>query len=870
MIDRARPNHWYVSGVLCAAIVFLFAVAALVSGSDDLLHWFMIPVAICGIVIGADAASWITGEVGIFDPIGILGLFGVHFFLLAPLLHVHLGYWTEEVPPPADWRPWLGAMAVLNLLGLPGIPGQPGLFWPPRPADSACHNCVARAPGRLGLVARRRTPFGRRVATLGLRQLWRSMGLYLGGGTGRACVSGKQLGRHGRGKLPNLGIDGLRDSARRREPPSWPMLLGVLLAFAVLKLLFGGLQGSRSNTVFALFWAVGIVHFCIRPVPKKLIFTGTAVLVLFMYLYGFYKSGGVEGLQRALESSDARNQVEQETHRPLKASILGDLGRSDIQAAVLYRLASPQSDYQYGLGRSYLGGLLTVLPGPVWRNRPPTKVREGTEALYGRGAYRERPLDSTYDRERFSGMSSAVYGLAGEAMLNFGPLAVPLSFAALGLAVGLVRRWAATWRRRDVRWLLMPFLVNLCLVVLIGDSDNVVALVMGAGLVPLLVLAAASRRIRRAAGQHLGKIRRRDCAWQIANVIYDYDSLPLMNESRKPGTIVHFVANIDGGVWSIVKTLASFHRPRWRVMLVGVHAGKLRPAIAAAMAEYFDGIRLVRRPAVTGAYYLAPVGVAAAIRSLGVDPHAGNFVAHFHTGPYTSWVYRLPRNGATGNWLVSFHGSRGSFGDLHNRVKCWMHVAGVKVLLERRLTLVAVSHRSARRLRRDVRLPGGGFSRGLQRHRSATHGPDRNAGQTAPAVPRRFCGHRHGDQRLASRCRGGAKNCGRTGWTWLARSWATAPTLRGCSVWPRNMPTGSAPPAMSRIPSSKCFPRWTCSYFPPTAKAIRGWCWKPWRAASPRFAPTSAGVQRLSETIGKATSCGRIRLKRSRPVSPGS
>ena len=168
-----------------------------------------------------------------------------------------------------------------------------------------------------------------------------------------------------------------------------------------------------------------------------------------------------------------------------------------------------------------------------------------------------------------------------------------------------------------------------------------------------------------------------------------------MNPCRKPGTVVHFVANVDGGVWSTVKTLAGFHRPRWQVMLVGVHVGQLRPAVAADMAKYFDAVRLVRRPAVTGAYYFAPVDVIAAIKSLGLDPHAGNVVCHFHTGPYTAWVYRLPRRLPAGNWLVSFHGSRGSFGDLHSRLKRWMHVRGVKQLRKRRLTLVAVSRRSA-------------------------------------------------------------------------------------------------------------------------------------------------------------------------------
>jgi hypothetical protein len=495
MIDQKRHNPWYVSGVLCAAIVLLFAVAAATVGSNDLLHWFMIPVLLCGIVIGADAASWITGEVDVFDPIGILGLFGVHFFLLAPMLHVSCGYWAEETQPPADWRPWLGAMAALNLLGLLVYRFARAYCGPGRPSASPVAAVWRVRPGAWGWW------FGGALLLAGALQAW----IYASYGGLWGYVSAVQRAEHSflgsswiamvADSFPILAWMGYAILLRRRPAPSWPTLLCALAVFAALKLLFGGLHGSRSNTIFALFWAVGIVHLCIRPVPKKLILGGTAMLVLFMYVYGFYKSGGMEGLQRALESSDARAQMEEETHRPLRATVLGDLGRSDIQAAVLYRLTRPQSDYQLGLGRSYLGGLLTILPGPLWRDRPPTKVREGTEALYGRGSYRERPLNATYDKDRFLGMSVAVYGLAGEAMLNFGPLAAPFSFAVLGLAVGRVRRWAAAWRRRDVRWLLMPFLVNLCLVVLIGDSDNVVAFVMGAGLIPTLVLAMASQRL---------------------------------------------------------------------------------------------------------------------------------------------------------------------------------------------------------------------------------------------------------------------------------------------------------------------------------------------------------------------------------------
>jgi hypothetical protein len=285
-----------------------------------------------------------------------------------------------------------------------------------------------------------------------------------------------------------------------RKTPSWSTLLVVLVAFGAAKMLFGGLHGSRSNTVHAMLWAVGIVHFCIRPVPKKLVIGGLVALLAFMYVYGFYKSAGLEGLQRALDSSKSRAGVESETRRTTQSTILGDFSRSDVQAFLLYRTAHPDSDYQYALGRTYVGGVITIIPGPLWRDRPPTVAREGTEALRGRGAYRERPLTSYQARDKYAGRSSRVYGLAGEAMLNFGPLGVPVAFAALGVIVGCTRRWMKTLKRKDPRRLMLPLLLSLCLVILIGDSDNIAALLQEDALFPFFVLALVSTRRCRAGG----------------------------------------------------------------------------------------------------------------------------------------------------------------------------------------------------------------------------------------------------------------------------------------------------------------------------------------------------------------------------------
>ena len=78
-----------VGSVLIAVYLCLLTVMGFVVASDRFLHWFVLRVTCCGVMIGIDAVDRLRGRVHLFDPVGILGLFGLHFFFLAPLLHVY-------------------------------------------------------------------------------------------------------------------------------------------------------------------------------------------------------------------------------------------------------------------------------------------------------------------------------------------------------------------------------------------------------------------------------------------------------------------------------------------------------------------------------------------------------------------------------------------------------------------------------------------------------------------------------------------------------------------------------------------------------------------------------------------------------------
>ncbi|HSL71532.1 MAG TPA: hypothetical protein VK864_14900 [Longimicrobiales bacterium] len=444
------------------------------------LHWFVLPVTLCAALIGGDAVRWLRGRLGAFDPAGVLGLIGLYLFFVAPLLHVRWDFWMRYVQPPPDWRNWLGAMAILNCAGLV--------------AYRAARAWVTQAPVRL-----------RRMRVIDARRFWIVLPLaLLIAGVAQYWVYdrfGGLLGYvrayqdpgesfQGMGiiflvseSFPILAMIGFAVlTTRYQKLSSWWVLVLVLIAFFALKIIFGGLRGSRSNTVWGLFWAVGIIHLWIRPLPRRALLGGLPLLAAFMFGYGLYKAAGLQGLHALLDPPRAL-ELARRSNRTLHSTLLSDLGRSDVQAYVLYRTQTVATQ-DLAWGRTYLGGMAILVPRSVLSNRPPTKVKEGTDITYGRG---------TYDARR---ISRRVYGLAGEAMLNVGALGVPVVFLLWGVFVGGLRRAYYGLARFDTRTLLLPLWVNLAIVMLIGDSDNVVFFLVKHATLPFLILLLCSRSVR--------------------------------------------------------------------------------------------------------------------------------------------------------------------------------------------------------------------------------------------------------------------------------------------------------------------------------------------------------------------------------------
>ncbi|WP_329108996.1 hypothetical protein OG792_10030 [Micromonospora sp. NBC_01699] len=458
---RTGPDtvNWALAGGLVSAVSLLLAIL-----DARLHHWFLLPVTACGVLIALDVVGWFRRQFDIFDPQALLGLLGLHFFYLAPILHVTLDHWALFVSPPQEWRDALGAMAILNLIGL--LIYRWLLSYPVRGRHTAWR--VRLNVSRFYLVGSLAVAAG--VLAFGFEIV------VFGGLSGfLAVMTQDREALTGMGWLLMLAesfpliafalvlVRWREALARRRSLVVW-----LLVSLAAVQFLVGGLRGSRSNTVWPMLLALILVHLIVFTISRKALLVCGLIFVLFMYLYGLYKSAGVEVVD-VVRGDRSIEQISSETGRDLPKVLLNDLARADMQAVLLERKRHGEGDLGYGV--TYLGAVTLLAPGWLLPERPTTKLVIGTEVLLGPGSY---------DRETGQ-WATRIYGIAGEAMLNFGPVGAVASFVPLGLLV----RWSRRFYRRArdqpdlVPKLLAPALGVATVLVLSSDLDNIVVFLLG-------------------------------------------------------------------------------------------------------------------------------------------------------------------------------------------------------------------------------------------------------------------------------------------------------------------------------------------------------------------------------------------------------
>jgi hypothetical protein len=471
---RKAAEDYILASLLVVVLLFGF-----LATSPAIEHWFVLPLFFCGILSSVDLVRWARGRLDAFDPQTVIGFLAFYGFFIAPLLHVTwdrfgAGY---DLILWGDWRPWLGGMALLNAVGLVLYRLAANYFYR---RTSIPVSFRQFDPDRLLPVF----GIGMAVATAGLLYLYSEMGGISGIITAFESYPEQFVGK---GWLLifaspltvitviTLTVMLTSGSDPRKKKFFYAVLL--LIAAGIGHFLLLGWYGSRSATIWALFWMAGIVHYRFRKLSTQFLAVGLLVLLAFMYFYGFYKEQGRRGFEVI---RDPKLWVNPRGYqRDLQGMFLGDLARADTTAYILHNLVVSPQEYDYRWGLTYAGGLAILIPTNFWADRPKFKVAAGTEAQLGKRSQWE---------------SSRVYGLNGEAMLNFGPLGIPPMFALFGAALGWYRKKYRSWDMKEARLLLAPFFTILFVIGFVGDSDVLVFGAVTQGALPVACVYLASRK----------------------------------------------------------------------------------------------------------------------------------------------------------------------------------------------------------------------------------------------------------------------------------------------------------------------------------------------------------------------------------------
>ena len=472
---------------LASAALSCFAIIAAYMVNSQMLHWYLLPVSVCGLILGADAVSWFREQIGPFDIRGLIGIFGFHFFFLAPIIFVAGDLRPGYADTPNDWRYWIGLMGAINAVSI----------------------VLYRLFEHLGNQGERKTKktwnfSGHRstfvlicgIATALLAQLY--VMVHFGGLSGitvaqfggdSAVFAGLGIPRMIANSAPLLCLFGLLMFMRLNLSCKRSTLAGLILlvSFSCAQFVLSGLFSSRGLVVTSVIWGAIVFHFFWRPINAKVILIMLVPSIFMLWVYSFYKDLGPQVINY-LGEQDAVQQLEKRTGRSFIGTLIGDFSRVDVHAYMLYRLVAAPERYELRYGRTYLEDFFPIIPYWIWRNKPANsgKVLAGTELLWGKNFYKENA--------RFR-KSTRAYGLAGETMLNFGPYAVPLSYAAWGFLVGRFRKYMRSIPHGDLRLLIVPYFIWFIPNMMAWDVDNWLAHFMIRAFFPILLVWMLSVKV---------------------------------------------------------------------------------------------------------------------------------------------------------------------------------------------------------------------------------------------------------------------------------------------------------------------------------------------------------------------------------------
>jgi hypothetical protein len=236
-----------------------------------------------------------------------------------------------------------------------------------------------------------------------------------------------------------------------------------LVLLFISALYFGGLRGSRSNTIFVLVQAVIAVHLTVYKFKINHIIYFVIFFFAFMFIGRLYKDKGDDVLNFK-DKLETRNTMDGEISE-YEIIIIGDLSRYAVNSYQLFRLNEMQ-DYQLKYGQTYLSGILTFIPFG-------TEIRNNIELAQRSEAASELFYTYSSGVQSDKHTNSRILGLVGEWFINFGIITFFIPYMLMSYLLIKLRRWTTSILFEDIRIILVPIIMIIIPNLILADSNNI-------------------------------------------------------------------------------------------------------------------------------------------------------------------------------------------------------------------------------------------------------------------------------------------------------------------------------------------------------------------------------------------------------------
>ena len=246
----------------------------------------------------------------------------------------------------------------------------------------------------------------------------------------------------------------------KKQLKRWQFFL-LILALFIITLFFGGLKGSRSNTILFLVIAVITLNVFLYRIKMFDIIILMVGFFVFMYVGRLYKDFGVNMVNEQKSSSLALTSL-----NSTELVIVGDLSRYSVNAYELFRLEKDpkrgiQTTFHKAYGKTYLYGVLSFIPG--------SKLILNKFKIESRTVYATNLFYGNMSEYR----STRILGPIGEWFINFGYETFFIPYIILGYIFRYFRNLSKRVPKNDLMFLAIPPFLTWLPQLILSDFSNI-------------------------------------------------------------------------------------------------------------------------------------------------------------------------------------------------------------------------------------------------------------------------------------------------------------------------------------------------------------------------------------------------------------